>query len=527
MRRPPTAVVVLLTGLLVTLAPLGCGRKAKSDRQDAAEAAPDASRPPVTPKPNPQPNDGNPPPGGDMVVPSPLGDGMIPPVPMPGMNPPPPVPMNPPPKDPVVPPKDPVTPPVGVQPVKDPMLPPPPKEPKKDDPAPMMGSLPKEPEWPREIDGRDAKAYVKDIYDPDPSIRVIALRTLPNFGPTVKKATTPDGKTTIGKALVSRMNHLVEKDPGVRLAAYAAASAIGFEDEGDIKEAIRLLAITVDQSLPGSQSRLQAIQTLATIGPKAEFAVPQIVGQNVASDPSFETRRSLASTLGLIGADEKTGPNVRALHCLTTYLIKDESAAVRLEAMQALVVLGPPVHKVPVPDPKTPGKTIDVFATDAKAAEPFVKLLKARLVPLKKTVESNATGLVEPNRQVEIWARVAVMRFDAAEINAENLDGIAKYVHGSDYGAKIQALAALGMLGETGARRIDEVVKALASDDASVVFSAVSALVSMGPAAKPAIPELEKLKARGKTEDEKKYFKMLSDESIKAIKDSDKPRDKK
>src|SRR5439155_7177397 len=122
------------------------------------------------------------------------------------------------------------------------------KDPDKKDP--MMGSVPT---WPTEIAGRDAKAYVKDLFDLDPSVREIALRVLPNFGPPVKKATTPDGKITISKALLARMNPALERDPGVRLAAYVAASLIGFEDEADIKEAIRLLAITVDQAPRGSQ----------------------------------------------------------------------------------------------------------------------------------------------------------------------------------------------------------------------------------------------------------------------------------
>ena len=530
MRRPFTAAVVL-AGLLA--AQLGCGKKPKPDAgQDAADATP---APAPTPAPKPRPNDGPADPGGLLPgVHTPTTDGMTPqPDPKPQ-----PEPKQPEKKEPEKKATEPQQPekkepgvPMVVQPAADPKLPPPPKEAKKEEPPkdPSMGTPVKEPEWPREIDGRDAKSYLKDVYDPDPSIRVIALRTLPNFGPPVRKVSldTKD-KVTCGKALVSRMDPRQERDPGVRLAAYAAASAIGLEDEKDITEAIRLLAITVDQGYPGGQSRLQALQTLATIGPKADSAVATIVTPNVYTDPSFETRRSLAATLGQIGIDEKTGPNVRAINCLCSQLIKDDSAAVRLEAMQALVVLGPPVVKGTAPDPKTLGKTIDVYATDAKATEPFVKLIKARLAPSpKKGGEAPPTGLVEPNRQVEIWARVALMRFEPAEINAENLDGIAKYIHGTDYGAKIQALAALGMLGDVGARRIDDVVKALAADDPTVVYGAVSALASMGPAGKPAIPELEKLKARGKTEDEKKYYKILSDEAIKAIKESDKPKDKK
>jgi HEAT repeat protein len=400
---------------------------------------------------------------------------------------------------------------------KDPPLPPAPgKEPDKKDP---MGSAPT---WPTEIGGRDAKAYVKDLFDPDPAIREIALKTLPNFGPAVREATTPDGKTPIGKALLARMDPALERDPGVRLAAYTAASLIGFKDEKDVKEATRLLAVTVDAGPPGSQVRLQAIQTLGTLGPKAEFVVEKVATERVASsefEPSYEIRRSLAATLAQIGLDEKTGPNVKALHCLTTFLIKDRSAVVRLEAMQALVALGPPVHKIPVLDPKDPAKKIDQPVTDKALAEPYAKAIKARLAPVKKTDPPTPTGLVESSAQVEIWTRVALMRFDSTEINPENLDGISKYVSGSDYGAKIQALAALGILGEIGARRLDKVVEALSSEDPSVVYAALTALVMMGPAAKPAIPEIEKLKTRGKDEKENKEWRALAEAAIQAIKD--------
>lgn len=537
MRRAIPTFRLLLASLFAAALLAGCSKKPKPAEDDSADATPEPIRTSVQTQ-QPQ-GDGSAPGGFGTFIPvMPNGDGMNPPVepmptpmPMPSeQNPMPnpmPKPVVPVPPDPKEPPKvGPMLPPPVVQP--NPALPAPPpmsKESDKKDPPMPMGSLPKEPEWPREIDGRDAKSYVKDIFDPDPSIRVIALRTLPGFGPTVKTATTPDGKITIGKALLSRMNHLIEKDPGVRLASYAAASEIGFEKEDDIKEAIRLLAITVDQGAAGGQSRIQALQTLATLGPKAEAAIPYIIGQNVASDPSFETRRSLAATLGLIAYNEKTGPHPKALHCLTAYLIKDESVAVRLEAMQALVVLGPPIHKINVPDSKNPGKLIEVPATDAKTAEPFVRLIKMRLAPAKKG-ENSATGLVEVNRQVEIWARVALMRFDEKEIN-ENLDAITKYIHGSDRGGKIQALAALGMLGPVGARRIDDVVKALESDDPEVVFAAVSALVGMGPLAKPAIQFVEMLKGRGKTADEKKFYNALAEEAIKAIKESDKPPEKK
>jgi hypothetical protein len=174
---------------------------------------------------------------------------------------------------------------------------------------------------------------------------------------------------------------------------------------------------------------------------------------------------------------------------------------------------------------------IEQMIIDTKAAKPYIDSVKQRLAPhIPKTGETlNATGVVEPNKQVEIWARVVVMRFDPVEEvkNKENFDGITKYIKGSELGPKIQGIFVLGMMGEIGARRIDDVIRELNSDDPYVVYTAVTALVQMGTAAKPAIPELEKLKMRGKDADEKKYYAMLADEAIKAIKDPPKAPDPK
>jgi HEAT repeat protein len=500
MRRTIIAVLTL-AAVIFLLGPIGCGRKAKTEAEESAGAAP-------APNPARKPADKTNPPeqpiGGEWIpfsgVPpydpnrtDPMAEPMT-------VQPPQPTPMLP--RD--VKPKDPGP---GVIPaVRMPGVPP--KDPPKDPPS-SVGSLPKEPEWPKEIGGKGANAYIKDLFDLDPAIREVALRTLPGFGPPVRKATAPDGKMTLGKALLIRMDPGKEFDPGVRVAAYACAAAIGFEEEKDEKEAIRLLGIAVDRGAIGGQTRLQAIQTLATFGPKAEAAIPSMIGQHVVQDPSHETRRSLAAALGQIAYDEKTGPNPKALECLTKYLISDASMAVRLEAMQALVVLGPPIHKIKLPDPQNPARTIDQPVPDPKAAKVYLDRIKARLAPQPKPSEGNVTGLVEPNRQVEIWGRVVLIRFDpATEITPENLDGIARYISGSDYGAKIQALAALGVLGEIGSRRIDEVVKVLTSDDLSLVSTAVAALVSMGPAAKPAIPDLEKLE---------KKFEQMRDERVKKL----------
>ena len=243
-------------------------------------------------------------------------------------------------------------------------------------------------------------------------------------------------------------------------------------------------------------------------------------------EKSYETRRAIATTLGSISFVKDTGPSARALHSLSDVLVHDDSAAVRLAAYQSLVELGPP-NLLPTPPlaglPKPPAKV------DEKAVEVYVKSIKTRLLPFKPVVGSkereSPTGLMERDRQVEIFARLALMRLDPKEINNENLSGIAKYIATpGNSGPKLQALNALGLLGEGSASKLSDVLKALEDEDPNVVTAAVTTVVRMGKEGKPAIEYLEKLKTRGSKKEDKEakdlpreYYADLAARAIKAI----------
>jgi HEAT repeat protein len=518
MRRVPPAA-----GLFVALLGLaGCGQKTET----VANTDPPPPPPAVTPAPaKPAAATPDPVPPGE---PTPSeAPGRIPPfVPYGPLTPPAGLPVAPPPAAPGAsvppPPRDPEAafPPPGEK-----KVPPGEKPADKKPPEPkekLEGSV-KTIEWPTEIYGKKLSDFIKDTTDLDPAVRELALRTIPGFGPTVRK------EQGAARAIITRMDASKERDPGVRAAAYETAGLVGFDDSKDIAEAVRLLFVAADQGAPGGGTRLHAVQTLASFGPKAEGAVTYLVGPP-ATDPAYETRRSVANTLGRIGMNETNGPNQKALGCLVN-MINDHSAPVRLEAMQSLILLGPPwqapVKGAPVakgtPAAKQPPKI------DKKVVDGYVAVIKKRLAPCKKT-EPTPTGLIEPDKQVEIYARLVLIRFEPEEFNEENLNGIAKYITGTETGPKLHALTVFGMLGEPGAKKIDEVVKALTDDNPQVVQTAVSALVSMGVAGQGAIPFLEKLKDRPlkltdpkDREKEKEYWTKLSDEAVKYLKEA-KPR---
>jgi hypothetical protein len=288
----------------------------------------------------------------------------------------------------------------------------------------------------------------------------------------------------------------------VRITVFNTAATLGLED-ADIKEAVRILALTANEGTPGGLSRLHAIQTLGLIGPKAEGAVSYLVG-TPCLDPAYETRRSVANTLGRIGIDEVAGPNHKALGALSGTLAKDVSAAVRMEALQSLVILGPPWSDKMLPGAKGPPKI------DWKAASVVADNMRARLGT------SKTKGPVETDKQIEIWCRVVLMRFDEKEIGNQNLGAIARHIDPkSELGPKLQALAALALFGESAGKQIDSVVSVLDDLDPAVLSAALTTLASMGVEAKPAIPELEKVEKRWETkrEDKKKdpeFQKLLA-----------------
>lgn len=372
------------------------------------------------------------------------------------------------------------------------------QDPKKD-PDPKEAKTP-EIKWPTDINGKDIAAVMKDMESTDPLIREFAANTLPLFGP-------PAQKGAVSKLLLKRMT--AEKDPGVRAAVFAAVGQISFESDADNKEALRLLVDAVVKGTPGGITRYNAVQTIAAFGPKGDGAIPVLTG-NVLIDPSYSTRQSVARTLAHIGFSETGGPNMRALVTLADRLAYDECAAVRMEALQGLVKLGPPWAEVRKKDDKTP---IVIKTSDAAI---ICKFMRARIGDPKAKLQP-----LEKDKQVEIWARLVLMRFDPKEVNEENLDAFAKFLSGAEVGVKAQALNALAMLGEGATKKVTDILRLVENKDENVQvqIAAVNALGAIGAGAKEALPSLRKLLADTKAELPKKkdQDKEFAEQMIKLL----------
>ena len=355
--------------------------------------------------------------------------------------------------------------------------------------------------WPTQIGGKGVLDWLKDATEsPDPAVRDFALKTLPSFG--------PDATKKCSKKLLVRMSR--EPDPGVKFTVFSTVATLGLDDP-ELQDGIAHLANIVDEGAAGGVSRFQAVKALAMFGSKAEGAISKLTGQ-ACLDPAYETRRTIAETLARVGFNEKTGPNLKALNCLAATLAKDRSAAVRMAALQSLVYLGPPWAGSP------PGKGLP-GPTDWPACKTVVENMKSRLV-VRKTL-----GIVETDKQLEIWCRVVLMRFDQKELASEDhLNEITKNLAAtSELGPKLQALQALVLFGERAGTQVDKVVPLLKDEDTFVLAAVLATLASMGVEGKPAIAELEntekfwteKLEKRKKEEDYKKAVINLKPDEVK------------
>jgi HEAT repeat protein len=162
----------------------------------------------------------------------------------------------------------------------------------------------------------------------------------------------------------------------------------------------------------------------------------------------------------------------------------DASATVRLEAVQSLVLLGPPAATV---------------ADYAAAVGPTILAVQDR-------------QKVEKDKSVQIWLIMLLMRLDGNELNPTNVGKISALINAPEPTVRAHALSALGLLGEKARPAIPAMIDALKMPEPVCVAAAISALSALGENARTAITELEKIKA-GKDE----TLKKMAEDAIDVI----------
>lgn len=360
-------------------------------------------------------------------------------------------------------------------------------------------TAPPEPKYPEKVGGRDLKGWLKELeytaagpIQRDDHVRETAVKIIPSFG--------PDARHLAIKPIIEAIR--VDPDPGVQVAAITVVSNMGFDMREQVRPVMAVLIARMKAAPTGSIVKMYCVRSLASFGPDAVSCID--VFTQSCLDPSWETRREIAIGLSLVGAtpvDAKglpkkdSGPNLKAIETLINYQLQDRSVTVRMEAVKSILALGPPFAKTPQ----------DFIKDTAKAREMIEDVVLFESGKGRKVNARNAT----PDRGIYVWALLLQVMYDDRKIN-DNLKEMARLV-GEPDGPKADevrlfALQALGvgggLLKSADKPTVEKVVKAVADalkyDHESVLqYTAMQSLAMMGRTADAAIPELQKLVARG------------------------------
>ena len=345
---------------------------------------------------------------------------------------------------------------------------------------------------PTDINGRTLATWIGDFKSTDPTVRDTAVKVIPMFG-------FEAARKSAMKSLIALID---DPDPGIRINAILVVSAVGFDKVEDVKAATLMLASAIQKTAPGSMIRLHAVRCLAGLGPDAIGSIGTLIA--TAGDPSWETRQAVCAALGRVGAgiyDDKAlpagtvafgpppmkrEPSLTAMSKLNLALIKDDSAAVRMEACQALVVLGPPITA----DPKA-------YVT---VAQPFMQAIGGRLK-------------LEKDPGVKIWLHLLNIMYDERVLES-TVKTLVADLSSSDVNLRVQALNALGVLGGKAKTALGPMMTQLHHEDLGVASAAINNILMFGSDGREAIPEFEKLIAETKNKDMKTY----ATEALKTLK---------
>jgi HEAT repeat protein len=323
--------------------------------------------------------------------------------------------------------------------------------------------------YPTEVRGRRLEEWIKEIDSPDPYVREQALQAILLFGPSSRNALSAVTKQVKQLNDIGPLAHAI-------IDLSELVPLLDSPTDPRIKDAVNALMAVM--SSPEAVVRYRAATALGYIGPPARAALPVLINR-IDDRMSWEIRKAVCFALGRVGRDEQNNPLPAALEALARGVDDRMSKGVRLEALQSVILLGPPPG----------GVTPQLNA-----------VLQKRL-----TTDHDKVTL--------IWIRMAIMRLVPAEINDKNLTLIAKEIKSPDPDVRLVAIQALAIMGPAAKPKLQDLIDALSqATDPATSRELCAALARMGQFAERAIPSLNNLLAH---QDE--TVKTSADLAIKAI----------
>jgi HEAT repeat protein len=334
-------------------------------------------------------------------------------------------------------------------------------------------------EPPRELGGKALSLWVRDLDSKDPSLRALAVRTIPLFGPPAVDALPK---------IIKKINE--DQELNVRVAVLQVLTMNPIEEKYHPEIVKRIMANDGPINSQHVNLRCQVALALVVIGPEARSAIDKLCGEEYLQYPhSFELRKASAAALGQIarydpkiaakvkpGQPQPTGPDVKAIIALINRLT-DPALEVRAEIAQALMYLGPPT------------KPEDV----AKEKE----LIDRRLKTLKR--DDSQFTKADETAAIRLWLRACLMRISETEFNNQ-MPEIVRGLRGEDQEGRMTAAEILGMFGPNCAKQASELlrackeaVKSTKDEDLQFLGMCLWALGNIGTKASFAAPDLEQI----------------------------------
>jgi HEAT repeat protein len=310
---------------------------------------------------------------------------------------------------------------------------------------------PMTPEYPSEFEGKTLSQWMADLKHEDPGIREEAIRAVVVFGPA-----GPD----LVSALIVRCK---DGDASPRVRAVQALGILELQKKEDIPRVVEALALRVVNDSE-HVVRFQAAASLSRYPEHLKPVIPSLV-RGTEMGGCWDARRLCVILLAHAGRVEKGPADPRAVLALTNALIRENSVAVRLEAIQGLGYLG-----------KTNDQPVQL-----RAENELQKLAAGR------------------DRVLSIWALVTLMELDHP--SEPIIQGIVKQLKAPEFRIRIQAARALGVIGPRARKAVPDLIDMLDDKEESAVQAACMALSYIGRTDRPnevcaaaaAIPKLTDL----------------------------------
>jgi HEAT repeat protein len=274
----------------------------------------------------------------------------------------------------------------------------------------------------KEWGGKSIHQWIADLRHSDPTDRVAAMLALLNF----KQAA--DAVPDVIKRLYE------DGDASVRVKAAIFPRWVRAHDT-DRTRIIRGLAHAVSHD-PQSVVRYEAAITLQSFCPfhyenKEERDALQDLVLGLRSTSTYELREACIVTLMKAGVDPKTGPDPRVTDELVAHAnpMFEAATRVRIQAIMALGVQGRPR------DPRKFDSVMNVLKMPA--------------------------NFHSKRPSVRIWSHVAVIALEGKKDNKKELDTIAGYLKDREAATRIEAVMALGALGEKAQEYVSNILDML------------------------------------------------------------------